>query len=269
MQHKLLEAKAATTTDLGEFEAIAAAYSVDRVNERIAPGAFTDTIKAWRESGKQIPLHWNHSGDAEDIIGTIDPKSMKEVDGQGLFVKGKLDLGDSDVAKAAWRSMKADRVGLSFGYMVQADSVGEDGVRELKKLDLYEITITPMPANPDTRFIDLKSLPTTDEAKDEIKAMRERLDAMEGAISRMETEHEEKMRDAEGAALAERFIALHALKNGENLDKAEAESSNKPTEPEEVEDPQTRSESQVSGQGPSLVGQLRSEIAMARLGAIS
>src|SRR3954468_3759778 len=59
--HKTLEAKA-TTTDLGEFTAIVAAYTVDRTNERIIPGAFKGTIARWQASGKMIPLHWDHGG---------------------------------------------------------------------------------------------------------------------------------------------------------------------------------------------------------------
>lgn len=232
MDHKLLEAKA-TTTDLGEFEAIAAAYSVDRTKERIVPGAFKATIAAWKESGKQIPLHWEHSAAAEDIIGTVDPASLKETE-DGLFVKGKLDLADSEVAKQAWRSMKANRVGLSFGYMVQDEGEGEDGIRELKKLDLFEITVTAIPANPDTRFIGLKSVKemTPQEITQEIKATRRRLDEMEEALAT----------------------------------KAEAETPQKATEFEEVEDSETRSESQVSEQDPPI-SPLRAQILRERVRA--
>lgn len=156
MQHKLLEAKA-TTTDLGEFTAIAAAYSLDRTNERILPGAFKETIVRWQESGKKIPLHWDHEGDASSIIGYVDPSSVKETE-DGLQVSGQLDLKDSEKAREAWRVMKQDSVGLSFGYMVTDSSESEDGIRELKTLDLFEISITPAPANPDTRFLSLKSV---------------------------------------------------------------------------------------------------------------
>jgi Caudovirus prohead serine protease len=60
-------------TDLGEFTAIAAAYTVDRVKDRIVPGAFEKTIAQWQASGKRIPLHWDHRGDAANVIGSIDP----------------------------------------------------------------------------------------------------------------------------------------------------------------------------------------------------
>lgn len=183
MLRKTLEAKA-TTTELGEFTAIAAAYSVDRGNERIVPGAFAKTIAAWKVSGKQIPLHWDHSGDPKDIIGVVDPSSLEEVDA-GLMVAGKLDLEGSAVAKEAWRAMKSGAMALSFGYMVTDGAEGEDGVYELKAIDLFEISVTPAPMNPDTRFLSLKSA-TRDELREEINSLRKRLDELEEQIPQEE-----------------------------------------------------------------------------------
>ena len=156
MLHKQVRA-ASTATDLGEFTAIAAAYTRDRQDERIIAGAFGGTIAMWQGSGKMIPLHWNHSSAAEDIIGTVDPASMREEPNVGLHVRGQLDLEDSAVAREAWRLMRNNSVGLSFGYLVLEDSKGGDGVRDLKALDLFEITVTPAPANPDTRILSTKA----------------------------------------------------------------------------------------------------------------
>lgn len=165
MLHKTLEAKA-TATELGEFTAIAAAYSVDRGNERIIPGAFAKTIANWRASGKMIPLHWDHSGDPSDIIGVVDPASVEETDA-GLLVAGRLDLEGSSVAKEAWRLMKSGSMALSFGYMVTDGEEAKDGVYELKSVDLFEISITPAPMNPDTRFIGLKSVTAAEDKLEE------------------------------------------------------------------------------------------------------
>lgn len=198
MDHKTLQAKA-VATDQGEFTAIAAAYTVDRMNERILPGAFKSSINRWRDSGKQIPLHWDHMTEAENIIGTVDPASMREVK-DGLEVKGQLDLEENATAREAWRLMKRNAVALSFGYLVLSDAKAKDGVRELKDLDLFEITITPAPANPDTRFIDLKSVKqmspgamaerlramaedAPEEMAGQMRAMADRLDAMEKSFA--------------------------------------------------------------------------------------
>ena len=158
MEHRkttVLEAKA-TATDQGAFTAIAAAYTVDRVKDRIIPGAFATTIKAWQASGKMIPLHWNHLGDASNIIGHVNPASMAETS-EGLYVEGKLDLEGSVTAKEAWRSMKSNSMSLSFGYGITKARKAAGGIQELQELDLFEISIVPVPANADTRIISVKS----------------------------------------------------------------------------------------------------------------
>ena len=42
----------------------------DSYGDVVAPGAFTDTIKAREESGHKFPLCWNH--DLNQIIGQVD-----------------------------------------------------------------------------------------------------------------------------------------------------------------------------------------------------
>ena len=90
------------------------------------------------------------------MIGSVDPQTMTETD-EGLYVEGQLDLEDSEVARQAWRSMKNGTISLSFGYMVTADRERPDGVRELLGIDLFEVTLTPSPANPETRIVSMKS----------------------------------------------------------------------------------------------------------------
>jgi uncharacterized protein len=155
MQHLVVKAAVPQVTDRGEFTAIAAAYTIDRVKDRIVPGAFEKTIARWQASGKRIPLHWDHRGDAANVIGSIDPAATRELD-QGLYVEGKLDLQDSEVAREAWRSMKNDAVSLSFGY-VTLKTRKRGGVNDLLELDLFEVSIVPHPANPDTRVLSMKA----------------------------------------------------------------------------------------------------------------
>jgi uncharacterized protein len=155
MLRKQVALSDATTTDAGEFCAIAATYTVDRQHEQIVKGAFEDSLTAWRHQGRPVPVHWDHKGDAANVIGSVDPRSMAETD-EGLYVEGQLDLETSEVAREAWRSMKAGRIALSFGYLVTADFKREDGVRELLGIDLFEVSLTPSPANPNTRIVSMK-----------------------------------------------------------------------------------------------------------------
>jgi Escherichia/Staphylococcus phage prohead protease len=155
---KTLEAPACVAVEKGEFTALAATWTVDRQNEQIRRGAFASTAAWWRQSGKRIPLSWDHQTTAEAIIGSVDPSSMTET-GEGLLVSGKLDIADSEKAREAWRSVKSRAVSLSFGLLVLKSHTRSDGIRELTELDLFEITLTPTPANQDTRILETKSLP--------------------------------------------------------------------------------------------------------------
>jgi HK97 family phage prohead protease len=157
MEHLTVKA-VATATDLGEFSAIAATYDIDRVKDQIAPGAFERTIAQWQASGKNLLVHWNHSGAAADIIGAIDPAAMREIPDEGLYIEGKLDLEESEVAREAWRSMKNNAVSLSFGYLATKTRKRRDGIQDLLEIDLFEITVAPGPANPKTRFLSLKAV---------------------------------------------------------------------------------------------------------------
>lgn len=179
MNRKTLQAKATTTTDAGEFVALAAAYSIDRAGDRIVPGAFAKSIERWQASGKSVPLHWNHQGEPEDIIGAIDPATMEETE-LGLKVAGKVDLDGSEKGREAWRSMKAGTMSLSFGYMVVSEKQADDA-NELHELDLFEISVVPGPANADTRFLSLKSM-SDDQLREELGNLRKRVDEIEAQL---------------------------------------------------------------------------------------
>lgn len=157
----LMQLKATITeADEGTFVALASTYSTDRQNERVVPGSFRETLRVWMDSGKMIPLAWDHGRGAEDIIGSIDPASVAETN-EGLKVEASLDIEDSERAREAWRSVKGNRVGLSFGYLVKESRTGEDGATELTELDLFEITLTSTPANGDTRVLNFKDMSGT------------------------------------------------------------------------------------------------------------
>jgi HK97 family phage prohead protease len=156
LAHKTIKAATRVSTDLGEFSALAAAWSQDRDGDQIVRGAFAASIARWQSSGKQVPLHYNHSPVPKDIIGSVDPGSMRETR-EGLFVRGKLDLQNSEVARDVWKLVKNNVVSLSFGYLTTDTYKRADGIQELRELDLYEISLTPAPANPDTRILSFKS----------------------------------------------------------------------------------------------------------------
>ncbi len=158
MKLKSLEALTTPASDLGRFTAIAAAYTVDRERDRIIPGAFEKTIAAWQGSGRRIPLAWDHGRGASDVIGSIDPLTMRETP-EGLYVEGQLDIEDSETAREAWRSVKNNAVGLSFGYLAVEERPGAGRVTELVELDLLEVSLTSVPMNASARILTAKAAP--------------------------------------------------------------------------------------------------------------
>jgi hypothetical protein len=66
-------------------------------------------LRAWTTTGKVIPLAWNHSSDPEDIVGHIDPETVRQ-EGDGVVAEGQVDL-DTGRGQQVWRLMKSGTLG--------------------------------------------------------------------------------------------------------------------------------------------------------------
>ena len=152
MEHKTLDA---TTTvvdqELGEFKALVSAWDADREGDTITLTAFDKTTAAWRESGKRLPLLWEHS---TEVVGHVDPHSLRAVE-DGLVAKGQIDR-ETDRGEAAWKMIKNDVAGFSIGFLAESRKRA-DGGRELFEVDLLEISVTSRPMNAATRALSWKS----------------------------------------------------------------------------------------------------------------
>lgn len=128
--------------------------NVDSYKEIVAPGAFAESLTAWKESGRLPPVLWQHrSGEP------IGPFIEMAEDGVGLRVKGRLLVDDVQRAKEARALMKAKAVnGLSIGFVTREDSYDRvTGIRTLKKVDLWEVSVVTFPANPAAQISSVKS----------------------------------------------------------------------------------------------------------------
>jgi HK97 family phage prohead protease len=202
MEHLELKATA-VAAEQGRFVAVAAAWTTDRHGERILPNAFSESIKRWRRSGKNLPLHYSHGDTAADVIGYVSPESMRETR-EGLIVEGKLDLDESPVAREVWRSVRNNAMSLSFGFMPTKTRKAADGIRELVEVDIFEISITPTPANENTRIISFKSAEDDKPGAPSLEELRARADAV-GLADPRDAELEamrRRMRDEMTALLA-------------------------------------------------------------------
>lgn len=136
----------------GAFAGYAGLFDiVDRGRDRIARGAFA---KSLRQRGvKGVKLLWQH--DPAEPIGVLD--EVRE-DAKGLFVRGRLLL---DIARArhAYALMKAAALdGLSIGYRtILSDTEPQSGVRVLREIDLWEVSLVTFPMQEGARVHQFKT----------------------------------------------------------------------------------------------------------------
>jgi len=130
----------------GTFEGVASTYGgePDAYGDVVDVGAFQRTLSA----GKEIPLLWMH----KDPIGVVELKDTAH----GLLAKGKLTLSVQQ-AREALALMRDNAVrGLSIGYQTIKSKYVE-GVRHLQEVRLWEVSLTPVPANSNAVVTAVKS----------------------------------------------------------------------------------------------------------------
>ena len=130
----------------------------DAYGDVVAKGAFLDTIKQWKDSGNVLPGLFGHRLDDPEyyVAGAID---MGE-DDHGWWVKGKFDMDDPKGLKT-YKLVKGKRLSkLSFAYSTLDEGKVEldDGTsaNELRKLDVFEFSFVPVPANSDASVLAVK-----------------------------------------------------------------------------------------------------------------
>jgi phage head maturation protease len=89
------------------------------------------------------------------VVGHIHPESAKAVSGQ-VVVSGWIDQS-TERGREAWRLVKSGVLGFSFGYLILDAVKRKDGVREIRALDVFEVSATATPMNGTTRVLSWKS----------------------------------------------------------------------------------------------------------------
>lgn len=191
--------------DDGTFEGFGSVFgNVDAYKEVVAPGAFTESLAQWRASGRLPPVLWQHrSGEP------IGPYLAMEEQPIGLHVRGQLLVDDVQRAKEARALMKAKAVnGLSIGFVTREDSFDRvTGVRTLKKVDLWEVSVVTFPANPAAQISSVKS------AIDALETMRD-AEAFLRDVGRLS--------NAQAAALIGRIKSLSGQRDSDELGELKA-----------------------------------------------
>lgn len=170
---------------------VAYASTFDRIPDAygdvVAKGAFAGSIQRIKDSGVNLPLLYGHvMDDPANIIGTV---TSLEEDDHGLLIKADFDM-ENPMAQQVHRAVLAKAITkLSFAFTVldAADVKLEDGtkVRELRELEIYEVSLVVVPANPRAQVV---------AAKD---ASSEAVDLVEHTETEPETETAEEVKAEE------------------------------------------------------------------------
>jgi HK97 family phage prohead protease len=119
----------------------------DSYDDIIVPGAFSDTLK------DRIPkMLWQH--DSSQPCGVWDSATETAT---GLYVKGRIL--DTTLGNDVYKLAQAGAIdSMSIGYStIDASTDYDSGIRTLKKLDLWEVSLVTFPANDQARVTMVKA----------------------------------------------------------------------------------------------------------------
>jgi HK97 family phage prohead protease len=130
----------------GKFSGMASFYGeVDLGGDVMERGAFAKTLS----DNPTIPILWQHKSD--EVIGSGTLRNTRE----GLAVDATLDMDDPTAVKAHRKLKLGLMKGLSIGFNSIQDEV-KNGIRHLKEVKLWEVSIVTFPALPSAAVLSVK-----------------------------------------------------------------------------------------------------------------
>ena len=177
-EYKAFKFELESTDESGEFSGYAAVFgNRDSGDDIIEKGAFSNTIREDFDRIKILALH----NDCWLPVGK--PIELRE-DEKGLYIRGKIS--DTSMGRDIQTLMKDGVLNeLSIGYdAVVFDYDSDAGVRHLKEIRLWEVSIVTWAMNDQAKIDEVKSL--VEGIRTEAKAgkiTRARLDALKPFIA--------------------------------------------------------------------------------------
>ena len=188
MKYKTINFKA---DDNGKISGYFSTYDEepDSYGDIVAPGAFTETIKAREATGHPFPLCFNHNMDA--VIGTVD--SIEDTE------KGPLITASFFITEKAQEVREMVKSGAVYQFSFAYDVKGwEEPTEEQKakgianvltKLDLYEVSVVVVPANQNAVVTDIKSGKRN--SKKDADAIKQAIALLQGVLDNEEDDSKE------------------------------------------------------------------------------
>jgi HK97 family phage prohead protease/HK97 family phage major capsid protein len=210
--------------DLSDGEFIGYASTFDRTPDAqgdvVAPTAFTRTIAEHQADDLPIAVVYGH--DMDDPYANVGTVTATAIDSKGLRIRGHLDVADNPKARQVYNLLKSRRLReLSIGYTVRDQGIVTlpDGrkANELRDIDLKEISVVPLAANPHATISGVKAqhiismnisnqgaaLTTTEQLDKTVEEMKSINDA--AAAEKRDLTGEENKRIVELGAKADRL----------------------------------------------------------------
>ncbi len=129
------------------IEGYASTKDIDRMEEIILPKAFERSLP---EFMKNAQMFYGHQTGGWNGLGKPIGKWLEsKIDERGLWVRGKISKATQE-AEEVWTLIKEDILkALSVGFIPKKSEYDEDTkIRTWTDLDLLEISVVPIPANP-------------------------------------------------------------------------------------------------------------------------
>lgn len=136
------------------FEGWASTASLDRQGDVVLPDAFRSSLDSFLSNG---PIYWNHAEMSDALAKPIGRAVSAKILSDGLYIKAKWarhaearevkDLVDDGIVKS-----------LSIGFRPRDARKGEGGSNVITDLELLEVSVVAIPANPSAVITASKTL---------------------------------------------------------------------------------------------------------------
>lgn len=188
MKYKTINFKA---DDTGKISGFFSTYDEepDSYGDCVAPGAFTDTIKAREATGHPFPLCFNHNMDA--VIGTVD--SIEDTEKGPLITASFLNTEKAQEVREMVKSGGVYQFSFAYdvkGWTEPTEEQKAKGIANvLTKLDLYEVSVVVVPANQNAVVTDIKSGKRN--SKKDADAIKQAITLLQGVLDNEEENSDE------------------------------------------------------------------------------
>ncbi|AUN23758.1 hypothetical protein RSJ21_00200 (plasmid) [Clostridium botulinum] len=212
LEFKGLQIEIKEITEKGLFKGIASPFNnIDYGNDRVLPSV------ANKNNGKTVPYLWQHT--VSEPIGEVKLTSTNTgIDIEGKLYLDTLENGNPTIPNAykAYTLMKNNKLKNSIGYKTldyEYVTEGKKTIRNLKDIDIMEVSAVTFPMNPKANITDVKQEGGT---KVDLKEIEEKLNSI---METLKPQQEEK----EFSDKIEEIKSLIETKAGAKISKANKE----------------------------------------------